>query len=407
MKNQDFVLFAFLGKNFKMNDSFVINMNMKKILSAFVLSFVMVGCNQSSSSDDSEAKDISQKSETIKIGGIAPLSGDAASYGIMTQNVVNIKTEEINAHGGINGKPLEVIWEDGKCNPGDASKAAQKLIGVDKVLIILGGQCSGETLGAAPITEKKKVILFSSLSSSAEVTNAGDFVFRTAPSDSSQGKILAEYANKHFQKIGIISEQTDYAVGVSDTFEEYFSGEVVRENYLSSESDFKTRITKLKNTDVEALIMIVQSPPKFDIITKQLEEQDWKRPLLINEVAAGSEDIFLKHKEFLLKNNTIASSFTSPDNENFNLFVERYVEKIGRKPEFLNYTGTILDTINVLAKVLKEVKDETNTEAIRDALYATQDYDGVFGKLSFDENGDVNITYSLFEFNGETFVPLQ
>ena len=111
-----------------------------------------------------------------------PLSGDGASYGIMGQNVVNLRVEEINKAGGINGRNLEIIWEDGTCNPKDASMAAQKLINIDNVSIIFGGFCSGETLGAAPITEKKKVILFSGVSSSPEITNAGDFVCRTAQS---------------------------------------------------------------------------------------------------------------------------------------------------------------------------------------------------------------------------------
>lgn len=379
---------------------------MKKFLSVLVLSFMMVGCNQPQSSDDVKTSDTPPKSEVIKIGGIAPLSGDAASYGIMTQNIINMKTEELNAKGGINGRSLKILWEDGKCNPGDASRAAQKLIGVDKVSIILGGQCSGETLGAAPITEKKKVILLSPLSSSPEITHAGDYVFRTAPSDLSQATALAKYANNNYEKIGIINEQTDYAVASADNFEAHFSGEVIRESYLSTDSDFKTIITKLKNSKIEALVVIPQSPPKFDIIAKQLVEQNWESPLLIGEVAAGNTEVIQKHKKLLAEVGTIAANFVAPNNEEFNTFVKSYNEKIGKAPDYLNYTATVLDAFGVLKKVLTEVQNEKNTKAIRDALYATQNYESLFGKLAFDSNGDVSISYSLFEFNGEEFIPL-
>ena len=377
---------------------------MKKFLSALGISLLLFGC----STQDNSKENSTPTSDTIKIGGIAPLSGDAASYGLMAQNVANLRVKGINEAGGINGKNLEIIWEDGKCAPGDSSKAAQKLINIDRVSVILGGACSGETLGAAPITEKKKVILFSSLSSSPEVTNAGDFVFRTAPSDSSQGKVLAEYADQYFQRIGIITEQTDYAVGVTNTFESHFSGETTKESFLSSESDFKVRITKLKNEELDALLIVTQTPTKLDIILKQLKEQEWKTPLVANEfLAANADGIATKYSEFLKKNGAVSANFIAPDNEILQAFVSKYEKQFGKKPEYLNYAATTLDGIDILVKVLREVGNETDTEAIRDALYATQDYEGVFGTLSFDENGDVNITHSLFEFDGEEFIPME
>ena len=115
--------------------------------------------------------------ETIRIGAIGPFTGDAAVYGQSEKNAIELAVQEINLDGGINGKKLEVIYEDGKCNGMDAATAAQKLINVDKVDIILGGVCSGETLAIAPLAEANEVLVFSSFSSSPDVTNAGDFIF--------------------------------------------------------------------------------------------------------------------------------------------------------------------------------------------------------------------------------------
>jgi len=374
---------------------------MKKILIGFVVGILVVFGYQQLKNNNSV---IEESSGPIIIGGIAPLSGDEAPYGIMTQRISELEIEKINKEGGINGRPLKIIWEDGKCTPGDASRSAQKLTGVDKVSVILGGVCSGETLGAAPITERKQVILLSPISTSAEVTLAGDFVFRTSPSDAGQGRVLADYANDKFKKVGILSEQTDYASALANIFEESFTGEVVREDFLSTEADFKTRITKLKNENLDGLFINPQTPAKYEIIIKQLQEQNWELPIILNEICVGETKVADKFSEFLTKNKATGTNFVAPENKKFKDFVAKYETRFGEVPPYFNYAATNLDAINVITKVLREEKNTNDTKAIRDALYATQDFDGTFGKLSFDENGDVNITFLLFEFNGEEFI---
>ena len=83
--------------------------------------------------------------EPIKIGFIGSLSGDAASYGETEKNTTELALEEINSKGGINGRVVNIVYEDGKCNGKDATNAVQKLINIDKVKIIFGGTCSAET----------------------------------------------------------------------------------------------------------------------------------------------------------------------------------------------------------------------------------------------------------------------
>src|SRR3989344_7071473 len=81
--------------------------------------------------------------EPIKMGYLGPLTGEAASYGIDTLNGTKFAVDEINAAGGINGRMIELVAEDGKCTGADAASAAQKLVNIDKVVAIVGGQCSG------------------------------------------------------------------------------------------------------------------------------------------------------------------------------------------------------------------------------------------------------------------------
>ncbi len=373
---------------------------MKKILLGFMVLTLLSACSQvSTSSDDNTGP--------IRIGGIAPLSGETAKFGIQAQNTANLRLEQINAAGGVHGRDLEIIWEDGKCNPGDASGAMQKLVKIDKVDVVFGGACSGETLGAAPIAERSKVVMLSSISTNPTITDAGDYVFRVAPSDFTQGKILAEHAESQgFKKVGILTEQTDGAMGISDAFKQYYSGEVIEEKYVSSEADFKTRLMKIKAENPDAILLSPQSEPKADIIVKQLAELQWDKPILGHELFVGELAIYTDYRDFLLENTVTASTFAAPENPELASFLLAYEEKHGDVPTYMNYTATTMDAMDILAKVFTSVDDVTDSDAIRDALYATQNYEGVFGNISFDQNGDVNIYHSLFQFDGEKLVPL-
>ena len=105
----------------------------------------------------------------IKVGFIGPLTGNSANFGETYRNVVAMAVDEINASDGINGKKLEVIYEDGKCDGTDAVNAMNKLVNVDGVQAVLGGFCTGESVAIIPIANASKVALLSSGSTGADL----------------------------------------------------------------------------------------------------------------------------------------------------------------------------------------------------------------------------------------------
>ncbi|HLG25881.1 MAG TPA: ABC transporter substrate-binding protein, partial [Candidatus Gracilibacteria bacterium] len=278
------------------------------------LAFALTGCaeeeiptQEGSSSQESTAvvteETAMEEGDTVTIGGILPLTGEGAAYGDPMQKVAQIALDKVNAAGGVNGKKLSVIWEDGKCNGADAANAANKLINVDKVKVIYGGFCSSETLAIAPIAEKAGVVVLSPGSSSPDITNAGDFIFRNYPSDASQGKVLAEYVNsKGLKKVAILSEQNDYTLGIQKVFEEKFKelgGTVEVQTYLPQDSDFRTPLVKLKAGTPDALFINPQTPAKADLAFKQVEELQWDVQLIGNDVVAGYQDLISKYKDLV------------------------------------------------------------------------------------------------------------
>ena len=243
------------------------------ILTLFIL--ILSACAQQQAPPQSSGQQQTQLQGSYKIGVMVPLSGDAAAYGLPIQKALKIALDEVNANGGVNGKKLEPIYEDSKCSPKDGNAAAQKLVNIDGVKIIIGGVCSGETLGAAPITESNKVILFSPSATSPDITKAGDFVFRDAPSDAYAGVIASNYAynDLNSKKAAIISESTDYAQGLRKVFKENFArvgGEIVAdETYNPEDTDFRTQVTKVKAANPDVVYLVPQAPPKGILLIKE------------------------------------------------------------------------------------------------------------------------------------------
>jgi branched-chain amino acid transport system substrate-binding protein len=346
--------------------------------------------------------------EPIKIGFIGPLSGDAASYGIPIKNAIALAVEEINNAGGINGRKIEVIYEDGKCSGKDAVNAAQKLINIDKVNIILGGMCSGELLAIAPITEPAKVLLLSPSASSPDITHAGDFIFRNNPSDADGGKALAKLVREKYTKAAIISENTDYAQALARVFVEHFrslGGEVVaQENFDPGVKDFRTILTKIKASNPEALVINPQTEIAGGLIVKQAREIGITIPLYGTVALAGTKAIETagEYAEGML---VIDAPGLSENNPKAVKFLADYKARYGTTTlEF--YLGAAYDAVYILADGIS--KYGTDSEKLKNYLYSLKNYNGVIGTYGFDENGDlIGIEYKVKQIKNGKAVELK
>jgi len=370
-----------------------------------VMAFALSGCVEAPLTEDETqtgetettetADDTASSGDEIVIGGIAPLTGDAAVYGKPTQIVSQIAVDKLNEAGGINGKTLRIIWEDGKCSGTDAANAIQKLINIDKVNAVYGGFCSSETLNAAPIAESSKVILFSCASSSPDVTSAGDFVFRNYPSDASQGAVLAKLADDlGYEKVGLITEDNDYTVGIDRVFTELFPGEVVSETYLPDDSDFRTQLVKLKGAGVDMIFINPQTAPKAELIIKQIQEANIELPLFANDVAIGTPDLIKNYGE-TVEGMISAEVMYEADDPEYIALTEEYTSRTGEEDmPWDSYASTCYDGIFVLAEAMNAAGGDADTEAIRDYLYGVEDRQGIAGMLSIDKNGDPSTGHS-------------
>lgn len=332
---------------------------------------------------------ISNSSGPIVIGAILPLSGDTGAVGVPIRNAATLAVKEINEKGGINGRPLQLEVKDSGCDARMAVNATLELIDNWHVPVIFGGGCSSETLAAAPLTERAQVILFSPSATNSEITTAGDYVFRNAPSDINQGRLLAEAAySQGYKRVGVLSEEKDYTIGIMNVFHtrlKSLGGEAITETYHSETSDVKDQITALQNQKVDALLVVIQSPSKADMIFETLKTVGWSVPLLGNDVVVGADEAlrrYAKETEGL-----IGADFDIDEtNERYQEFLRVYEIAFSAPPDFALYAALSYDAMHLIGEAIQEVG--ANSSSIQQYLTKVVNRVGAAGLLTLDENGD-------------------
>jgi branched-chain amino acid transport system substrate-binding protein len=329
-------------------------------------------------------------SNVIKIGFIGPLTGNSALFGETYRNVVALASDEINSTGGITGKHLEIIYEDGKCTGEGAAGAINKLVYVDKVQVVLGGFCSGESVSAVPIAAKNKVVLFSPGSTGPTLTGISPYFFRDVPSAATQGQILAQiaFSKKGWKKIALIQEQTDFAAGVYKVFNQEFTslgGQISKEEFPSQTDDFRSIILKLRSSNSDALFIDAQAAPQASKIIKQMQEIGWKPSLLLSNSITGDPKFLSDNKDFI--EGALTAKFgVDTSNAKFIHLVSAYKQKYGSEPAYEDYAQTEYDAVYLLKDAISQVG--YSGEKIAQWLGAVKDWDGASGKITILPNGD-------------------
>lgn len=326
--------------------------------------------------------------DTIKVGLILPLTGDAASWGIPPKNGAIIAAEEINNNGGINGKKIELIIEDSQCDPQKSITAINKLLNIDKPIAIIGDVCSSATLAIAPIAEKNRIVLISPASTNPKITDAGDFIFRDIPSDELRGKIFAKYIyDSGIKRIAILYINNDGGKGNEISFTKYFAeygGKVIlSESYATDIKDLKTQLTKLNNVKPDAILSISQVTDATITLVNS-KELNIKLPLFFQTEALDDPSVIKNAGD--ATDGAIYVSFAKINNNKSKTFLETYKKKYGKEPEL--FAAESYDAVMLIADILKNNVDG-NSESIKDALYEIKNYEGASGTFTFDKNGDV------------------
>lgn len=336
----------------------------------------------------------SASAETIKIGFVGPFTGPVA--GSSGEDVGNGWKLAVAERPEIAGKEVEVIYEDDACDPKQAASAAQKLVVVDKVSIVINGVCSGSMLAMAPITEEAGAILFTPVSTSPKITDAGDHVFRTSASSVSTARAMSAFLGKaDHKKIAILFENADYTVGLKDAFVADFesvAGNAIMaaEGVNSKDYDVRTQLTKLAALKPQVMVAVMNSTVTANAFVKQSREFGLKIPVLGNEYFGFREVVENPDADGFY----ITQYAYDPASPAFAGYLERYEAAYGKKPSQEIYAAQPFDGYNVLADAIEKCGN-TEADCVRDALYATKEYQGITGVITIDQNGDSDRAFTI------------
>lgn len=362
-------------------------MKTAKFLGGLFVAAVLLGAGCGSAGGSTTAS-----TEPIKIGFISPLTGDASSLGVPTKQAAELAAEEINAAGGVSGRKIQFIAEDGKCSPKDASSAAAKLMDVDKVAAIVGGLCSSETSAFAPSAMQKKVIVFSHTSSAPSLSKTGKYFFRSYPSDAFQGKVGAEYAYNKLgaRKVAVVYHVTEWGTGLKDVFSARFKelgGEIVLVEGAPQEArDYRTIVSKVKAAGAD-IVFSPTYPDGATVLIKQLREGGVNSKLLGGD---GWSDT--KLQKAAAKWGEI--HYTEPKAATpTEAFKKALLAKTGGKEVTLG-AQQAYDNVKILAQVFAKVG--TDPDKVSEEMHKLK-YSGTSGEISFDANGDLTSAEYIYK----------
>lgn len=322
--------------------------------------------------------------EPVKIGVVGPLTGDIASMGIPMTKAMELAVKEANEQGGINGRQIQLIIEDGNCNTKRASDAGAKLISVDKVTAILGGFCSGESSAFGPNAMQNKVVMISPISSAPKLSSLGKYFFRDYPSDNFQGKFAAEYAYNTIgaRKVAVVYSTTDWGLGIKEVFVENFKklgGEIILDEGVAQDArDYKTVLGKVRTSGADLLYAPLFTEGSI-VMLKQIKDLGIKIKIL-------GGDTWSDTKIHAAVDPSLAPMFLEVKTDAPQAFVDKFMaaypnEKVGAG------VPQSYDAVNLLVAALRKV-GTNDPDALADAVRATK-LDGVSGHIEFDQNGDI------------------
>jgi branched-chain amino acid transport system substrate-binding protein len=325
--------------------------------------------------------------EPIKLGEIEPMTGKEAAFGQSSHRGVQMAIDEINARGGVLGRPLVLVVEDSQSKAGDTATIAKKLIGRDKVVAIVSGGTSSACLEAAPICQAARVPFVATTATAPEVTEKRDYIFRNCFIDPFQGAVLAKFAvhSLKVKRIALLtSVTTPYSVGLSRVFRERLTalgGVIVAEQkYAEGDKDFRAQLTSIKAANPEA-IAATGFYTEAALICKQARDLGLTCPIFGGDGWEAPElaEIGGKAVEGTYYSSHYSSTSTAPE---VRAFLEKYRARYGAElPEStapLAYDGTLI-VADALARA-----GSTEGPKLRAALAATKNFPGVTGVTTID-----------------------
>ena len=335
--------------------------------------------------------------DPILIGVSGPLTGDAAGSGQEAMNGAKLAVEQLNAKGGILGRPVQIVEGDDRCDPKEAAIVAQKFV-AQKVAATASHYCSGAALASIPIFREAGLLYIDWGAVSSKIPGSGyERLFMTLYNGAMPGIYAADIAVKRLNmtKLAVVDDRTpangEFAAAFQKRAKELGASIVLAGHITQGDKDFSAFVTQVKGSGAQALFTS-NYYAEAGLLTRQLRDQQFATTVLCPDTCMDEQYLAIAGKSA-----DGAYSITQPQADELPAakdFIEAYQKKFGKVPGYIGPYS--YDAINIIAaaytavgkldneaaaKWLKSLKKDTALKGITAALYWNTD--GSLPEFSF------------------------
>ena len=342
--------------------------------------------------------------DPIKIGSFLSASGPAAFLGDPEKKVLELYVDKINAAGGINGRPLElIVYDDG----GRADKAlsfAKRLLSNDRVDVIVGGSTTATTMASIKLIDRAGVPFISLAGAVVIIDPVKKWVFKTAHTDRMAAeKVMQDMKKRGLSRLALLSESSGF--GKSGRTQTLLAAElmgieiVADETYGPKDTDVTAQLTNIKsNADAEALLVFGfgQGPA---IVTKNYQQLGLTTPLyqshgvaskaFLDLTGAAAEGMRLPVTGVLIADQLPAG----PQRAVLEGFIADYSAKYGSEPSA--FAGHAYDGLYLMVEAIRRA-GTSDKAPVREALEATEGFVGITGEFNFSASDHMGLSLDAF-----------
>jgi branched-chain amino acid transport system substrate-binding protein len=318
------------------------------------------------------------------IGFINHLTGPAAVYGQSMKLGTELAVAQINARGGVNGHPLEVVYKDDQLNPALAVSDFNTLVTVDHVPVVMGSGSSTVTLALVPLATRTHTVLISSISTSPLLAGSSPWFFGVMADDNAQGAEWVKVAHAlHATRVAVMYINNDYGVGVMKVFDKDFAaagGKVlISQSFQQGGTDFRTDILKVEATGAKT-VFIVGHVQEAGTLLAQAGQMGFHPQWVGDTALDASQFVQLAGPE---ANGMILLSAGNHFTAAYKRFETAFTAAYHEAPTI--WSDFAYDTTNLVARAI--ANGGYNAQGIRKALAATKNFVGASGVKTFQPNG--------------------
>ena len=364
------------------------------MLMACVMAFSLMACGNKTDNGGTGDGAGDTGTETIKLGAVGPLTGGYANYGLSVQHGAELAIKEINAAGGVNGRQLELSFQDSQGDPESAVAAYGKLMDWG-MSVFLGGVLSGETASVVAAAKADDVLVMETTGSADKCIAGNDKAFRICFYDSYQGTAAADYLsdNALATEVGVFYQSdNDYSVGLYNAFvaECGKTGVTIKETQTfttATNTDFSTQVNALVSSGVKVVFIPIYAEEASTFLTQAKGKfaEDvyfFGADGLDGILGKVSQDVSIADNVLMMT--PFAADSAEPKVQ---AFVKAYQEAYNATPDQFAADG--YDAVYAVKAAIEAAKGSTSGTDLA-AVMTSLTVEGVTGTMTWSADGNTN-----------------